>query len=231
MVNVARSQLRNAACGGGEYRQQQSCEEFVIMLSRYRAVAASVLIAMLCASCATQRTADIRVNMAPGADLSAYSTFGFPNQTGTDRGGYSTLVTDYFKAAVKDQMELRGYRYVEQNPNLLVNFYANVHERTEVRSIPTAVPAFGYYGYRYGLYDAWPLYGQDVESVTYPIGTANIDVVDAQKRQLIWEGIAAGRLSDKDMENPREAISSAVAQMFTRFPGHARSADASAAQH
>jgi hypothetical protein len=194
-----------------------------------RVATLGVLLAMLCAGCATQRTADIRVNMAPEADLSSYSTFGFPEQTGTDRGGYSTLVTDYFKTAVKEQMEMRGYRYVDENPGLLVNFYANVRERTEVRSQPGAAAGYGYYGYRYGLYDAWPMYGQDVESVTYPVGTANIDVVDAQKRQLIWEGVAEGRLHDQDMDNPKEAISSAVTQVFTRFPGRARSADASAA--
>lgn len=190
---------------------------------------ACALLAALCVSCATQRTADIRVNMAPDADLSSYSTFGFPEQTGTDRGGYSTLVTDYFKAAVKEQMEMRGYRYVDENPSLLVNFYANVRERTEVRSVPGAA-GYGYYGYRYGLYSAWPMYGQDVESVTYPIGTANVDVVDAQKRQLIWEGVAEGRLNDKDMDDPKAAISSAVTQMFTRFPGRARAVDASATQ-
>jgi hypothetical protein len=198
-------------------------------LSR-RAAAAGILLAMLCAGCATQKTADIRVDMAPGADPSAYSTFGFPEQTGTDRGGYSTLVTDYFKAAVKEQMEMRGYRYVDENPSLLVNFYANVRERTEVRSNPAGAAGFGYYGYRYGLYDPWPMYGRDVESVTYPIGTANIDIVDAQKRQLIWEGVAEGRLHQEDMDNPRDAISSAVSQLFTKFSGRARPVDAAAAQ-
>jgi hypothetical protein len=194
------------------------------------AAALVALLAILCAGCTTQRTADIRTDMAPGADLSAYSTFGFPEQTGTDRGGYSTLVTDYFKAAVKEQMEMRGYRYVDENPNLLVNFYANVRERTEVRSRPAGAAGYGYYGYRFGLYDPWPMYGRDVESVTYPIGTANVDIVDAQKRQMIWEGVAEGRLHEEDMENPRDAISSAVSQLFTKFSGRARSVDSSAAQ-
>lgn len=193
-----------------------------------RAGAGFVLVALLCAGCATQRTADIRVDMAPDANLSGYSTFGFPEQTGTDRGGYSTIVTDYFKAAVKEQMELRGYRYVDADPSLLVNFYANVRERTEVRSRPGGSVGFGYYGYRYGLYDAWPMYGRDIDTVTYPIGTANIDVVDAQKRQLIWEGVAEGRLTEKDMDNPRDAIKSAVTQLFARFPGKAASADTAA---
>lgn len=173
------------------------------------------------ACAATAQRPDIRVNVAPNANFSAYSTFGFPAQTGTDRGGYSTLVTDYFKSAVRDQMEARGYHYVEGNADLLVNFYANVRERTVVRSDPTLTPAFGYYGYRFGLYGAWPLYAPDVQTITYPVGTANIDVVDAHKKQLIWEGVAEGRISDRAMDRPQEAISSVVTQLFARFPGRA----------
>lgn len=173
------------------------------------------------AGCATTRTPDIHVNAAPDANFAAYSTFGFPDQTGTDRGGYSTLVTSYFKAAVRDQMELRGYRYVDENPDLLVNFYAKVHERTEVRPDPSFSAAYGYYGYRYGLYSAWPFYDDSVRTVTYPVGTANIDVVDARKKQMIWEGVAQGVVSDEDMDHPKESISRVVTQLFARYPGRA----------
>ena len=186
--------------------------------SRFSLAVCAVAFAML-AGCATTSTPDIRVNQAPDANFSAYGTFGFPEQTGTDRGGYSTLVTSYFKTAVRNQMEQRGYHYVDENPDLLVNFYAKVHERTEVRSDPTYSAAYGYYGYRYGLYGAWPLYDNDVRTVTYPIGTANIDVVDARQKQMIWEGVAQGRLSDQDMNNPRDSISQVVTQLFARFPG------------
>ena len=84
-------------------------------------------------------------------------------------------------------MEHRGYHFVDENPDLLVNFYAKVHERTETRPEPTFSTAYGYYGYRYGLYSAWPLYDNDVRTVTYPVGTANIDIVDAHKKQMIWK--------------------------------------------
>lgn len=188
------------------------------MSYRIRSLFTYLALGVLLSGCATNRP-DIRTDVAPDADFSSYSTFGFPEQTGTDRGGYSTLVTDYFKAAVRDQMEMRGYRYVDENPELLVNFYANVRERTQIRSRPAA--AYGYYGYRYGLYGAWPLYADDVETVTYPVGTANIDVVDAQEKQLIWEGVAQGRIAESDMNNPREAISDVVTQLFARFPGRA----------
>jgi hypothetical protein len=190
--------------------------------------ACAVALAVL-AGCASNPTPDIHVHAAPDADLSKYSTFGFPEQTGTDRGGYSTLVTSYFKSAVRDQMERRGYHYVDENPDLLVNFYAKVHERTEVRSDPTYSAAYGYYGYRYGLYGAWPLYDNDVRTVTYPIGTANIDIVDAHKKQMIWEGVAQGRLRDEDMNNPRDSIARVVTQVFARFPGRAGIVDNSQA--
>ena len=200
-------------------------------MSRLYSWVACATVAIGLAACAsTTPRPEIRVNVAPNADFGAYSTFGFPEQTGTDRGGYSTLVTDYFKAAVRDQMEARGYHYVEGKPDLLVNFFANVHERTVVRSDPTLTPAFGYYGYRFGLYGAWPLYPREVESVTYPVGTANIDVVDARKKQLIWEGVAEGRISDKAMDRPKESIESVVTQLFARFPGRANIVDPNRSQ-
>jgi hypothetical protein len=187
---------------------------------RYSLALCAVVLAAL-AGCATTRTPDIRVNSAPDANFTSYSTFGFPDQTGTDRGGYSTLVTSYFKAAVRDQMEQRGYHYVDENPDLLVNFYAKVHERTEVRPDPSFSAAYGYYGYRYGLYSAWPFYDDSVRTVTYPVGTANIDVVDARKKQMIWEGVAQGVVSDEDMDHPKESISRVVTQLFARYPGRA----------
>jgi Domain of unknown function (DUF4136) len=178
-------------------------------------------------ACATPQP-EIRTRAAPDAVYSSYSTFGFPEQTGTDRGGYSTIVTDYFKQAVRDQMQQRGFRYVEASPDLIVNFYANVRERTEVRTRPGV--GHGYYGYRFGLYDVWPLYNDNVESVTYPVGTANIDIVDAKRKQLIWEGIAEGRISDKAMDQPRETIASVVAQVFQRFNGRAGAVENQRAQ-
>src|SRR5262245_39886273 len=107
------------------------------MKRRYATIAATVLGVGLAACASTASRPEIHASTAPGADFSAYSTFGFPAQTGTDRGGYSTIVTDYFKAAVRHEMEARGYHYVEGNPELLVNFFANAHERSEVRADPT----------------------------------------------------------------------------------------------
>ena len=61
----------------------------------------------------------------------------------------------------------------------------------------------------------------DVQTVRYKVGTANIDIVDWRQKQLVWEGVIEGRLTDKMMENPQAAIDAAVAEMYTKFPGRA----------
>lgn len=160
----------------------------------------------------------IRTDYDRSVNLATYRTYGFAQELGTDRGGYSTLVTGHFKRAVSREMEARGYTFSADRPDLLVNFFTSVRERTEVQSTPRASVGFGYYRYRTGLYTAWPLYGRDVDTTTYQIGTASIDVVDAARRQLVWEGTAEGALSDKVLENPGPAIDKAVTQIFAKYP-------------
>ncbi len=180
------------------------------------AAVAGVLVVMLMAGCATTRAPQTRIDYDKKADFSVYRTFGFPKETGTDRGGYSTLVTSYFKNSVTAAMEARGYKYSEDHPDLLVNFYMNTRERTETR--PSPALGYGYYGYRYGLYNAWPMYDED-RTVTYKIGTINLDIVDAEKKQLIWEGISEGRVTEESMANPRVTVNAVVTELMRQFPG------------
>lgn len=183
-------------------------------------IAAWIAAAMFAlAGCATTSGPDITVDYDRSADLASYRTYGFPEEVGTDRAGYSTIVTLYFKDAVNREMQRRGYVYDATDPDLLVNFFSNVREVTDVRSSPSLSMGYGYYGYRYGLYGAWPMYDQDIQTVRYKIGTANIDIVDGERMQLIWEGVAEGRITQAHMKNPRVAIDAVVAELFQRFSG------------
>ncbi len=162
----------------------------------------------------------IRTNVQPGAQLSGYHTYGFVTELGTNRSGYSTPITTYFKDAIRHEMDARGYQYADAKPDLLVNFNANAHEAVDVQSTP-APATYGYYGYRRGLYGAGAYAGSEVDTVRYKVGTANVDLVDTSKKQVVWEGVAEGRLSDEMMKNPQPAISSVIAEMFAKFPSKA----------
>jgi hypothetical protein len=178
------------------------------------------LVAMtaLAAGCASTQAPQSRIDYDKSVDFSVYRTYGFPQETGTDRGGYSTLVTSYFKSSISIAMEARGYKYSEAKPDLLVNFYMNTRERTESSGSPRMSAGYGYYGYRYGLYNAWPLYDED-RTVTYKIGTINVDIVDAEKKQLVWEGVSEGRVSDEAMANPKVTVNAVVTELMRQYPG------------
>ncbi|KKO49631.1 hypothetical protein VT06_05405 [Arsukibacterium sp. MJ3] len=175
------------------------------------------LIAATLAACSSGPI--VRSDKAANVDFSQYQTFAFVSELATDRAGYTTLVTQHFKDAISAELTARGYKYDKSSPQLLVNFNSNVANRSETRSIPTTSYHYGYYHYRRGIvYAGFPVYSTDVSTVHYKVGTVNIDLIDADKRQLVWEGIAEGTLKQLDLEQPREAAARTVAQIFVQFP-------------
>lgn len=180
----------------------------------------------LLAACASTPT--IRANADPSANLSAYHTYAFAANPGTDRAGYTTPITSYFKESIRREMDARGYRFVESgDAELMVNFSANAHEQVDVRSTPGPTYGYGggYYGYRGGMYAVGPAFmvagAPEIDTVRYKVGTANVDIVDSARKQLVWESVIEGTLTDKMMKDPRTAISNAITGMFAKFPGHA----------
>jgi hypothetical protein len=160
----------------------------------------------------------IRSVTEPGANLASYRTYSFAAQPGTNRGGNVTPLTTFFKTAIAREMNARGFQQVDSGGDLLVNFNARVTEKADIQSTPGPGPyyGYGYYGYRGGLYA-----GPEVQTVRYKVGTANIDVVDAKRKVVVWEGIAEQELTDDVMRNPQPAIDNVVTKMFTQFPGRA----------
>jgi Domain of unknown function (DUF4136) len=178
-----------------------------------------VALAIVLVGCATKGPA-IRSDHDRSVDFAALKTFGFPAQTGTDRGGYATLITSHFKEAIKREMTVRGYTYTDTNPDMLVNFYSESKDKTRVYSHPDPyfMGGFRYGRPRYGWYSAWPFYFDDVDVVNYTAGTLKLDVVDPKRQQTIWEAQVEERLSEQAQDSPQPMISRLVTAMFAKFP-------------
>jgi hypothetical protein len=174
------------------------------------------LAALMLTACETGP--QIRSVSEPGANLSAYRTYSFAANPGTNRNGNVTPLTTFFETAITREMTARGFQHVDSGGDLLVNFNARVSEKADIQSTPGPGPyyGYGYYGYRGGMYA-----GPEVQTVRYKVGTANIDVVDAKRKVVVWEGIAEQELSDQIMQNPQPAIDNVVTKMFAQFPGRA----------
>ena len=180
-------------------------------------VLASVLLLNACVS-----TPEVRVNIDENADFSSYHTYGFVEPLGTDKAGYTTLVTKYLREAVSEELEKRGY-VSSDDPELLVNFNTRLENRVFISSAPTPVYYGGYYDYRYGVYAAYPRYIYHPVSYNYKEGTVNVDLVDAEKKQMVWEGVAVNEVDSQDQDNPRQAFSKVIAAIFMSYPFRAGS--------
>ncbi len=177
--------------------------------------------ASLLAGCATGPR--VRSTQDAAVDFSQYRTFGFTTPLGTDREGYQTIVSQQLKSATQREMAARGMRYDETSPQLLINFNGKLSDKLRTSSVPSSGVSLGvgrsrgYYGYRTGIYTAWPMY-TDTSVDSYTEGTLNIDVVDAARKQMIWEGVAVGRVSEKDLANLQPAIDAGVKAIFEKYP-------------
>jgi hypothetical protein len=176
---------------------------------------------MALGACATGPQVNVMADSS--VNFSQYKSFGFVEPLATDRDGYQTIVSQTLKAATTREMQARGIQYDPNNPQLLVNFNARLNDKMRATTTPMPVGwgygfGGGYYGYRRGFYDPWPMYQNQTTVTEYTEGTLNIDVADALRKQLVWEGVVTQAVSQSDYKNPAATIDAAVAAAFAKFP-------------
>jgi hypothetical protein len=176
------------------------------MFSKSKLIVSFLCVAAL-AGCATKPATFAQKD--PGVDLYAFKTFAFfpPAAGQANRSGYTTLVGEQLKLATRTQLERLGYVYDERNPQLRVNIVLAVQQRAEVRSTPGNGPL---------PYRAWS--ASQVETVEYRQGTLAIDLVDAQRRTMVWRGVAQDRITRKDLQKTDETVRRAVREVFENYP-------------
>ncbi|MFT3761452.1 MAG: DUF4136 domain-containing protein [Pseudoxanthomonas sp.] len=175
---------------------------------------------LLLAACASGPRVSSEVD--PEADFARYRTFAFFSPLAIEPEGYASAASARIKAAARAQMEARGYVYSEDKPDLWVNLNAYLQQRTDVSSMPTVDYAY-YYSYRARGYYAVPYWRDEVQVYRYTEGTINVDLVDAARNRLAWEGVAVGRVSKLKPEQRDARIDAAMAEIFARYPYRAGS--------
>lgn len=171
--------------------------------------------ALVLGACATTSGPTVRVDADPTANMASYGSYSFFEPFGTDRTGYSTPLSNAVKQAVRREMDARGLRYMESGGDLLVNAGVKSSEKTDVSTMPTMDP---YFGYRGGRYNPWIGYSQETIVRQYTEGTLTLDLVDRARKQLVWSGAAFGRVTDKVRNDPQTAVDTAVREILARYP-------------
>jgi hypothetical protein len=153
------------------------------------------------------------------ADFASYTTYNFFEGAGPDTGQYQSFFTRYMIDAITIEMDKRGYTKSD-NPDLLVNFNANLQDKTKVTQSSAPMNS-GYYGYRGGHYSGWGVgYGYSTQTHVsqYTEGTFNIDLVDIAEKQLVWEAVGVGKVTDDFLENLEQGVMEGVPKFFAGYP-------------
>jgi hypothetical protein len=62
------------------------------------------------------------------------------------------------------------------------------------------------------------MYTERTDVTQYQEGTLTIDVIDAARKQLVWEGTVTKSLTSKDKNDVGTALDAAVTAAFAKFP-------------
>ena len=151
-------------------------------------------------------------------DFSQYKTYAFYKK-GIDKVEISDLDKRRILRAIKDEMNAKGM-VISENPDLLVNIFTKSREKIDVYNNSYYGWYPYYYGYGYGYYGGGFGHGFGYNNVsTSTEGTLFIDLIDTNKKELVWQGIGTGVLSySKNIDKKEARIREFVSMIMAIYP-------------
>ena len=153
----------------------------------------------------------IRVNSDydKSVDFSQYKTYAFHKQ-GIDKVQISEFDKKRILHAIDNELSKKGMTKSE-NPDLLVNILTKERERINVDQYNAG---WGYgWGYGWNPY----LWGGRTYVSSTTEGTLYIDLIDAKKKELVWEGQGVGYLTE-NYDKKESQINEYVSKILEQFP-------------
>ena len=152
----------------------------------------------------------------PNTDFAAYQTYNFLDVSfkNDSMADVNRQEVQLLKNAIARQMESLGYRQ-SADPDLWVNIGIVVEDKVQTRNtnIQEAPVYIGQRRYH------WEVEERVVDK--YKQGTVTVDVVDAERRERVWEGIAAGTLTD-NLKKLEKRINEAMEMLFDKYPAKSK---------
>lgn len=169
-----------------------------------------LLLLLSLAACAPEQVKNI--TQQPDVDFTVYKTYNFMDVSARNEAAFEGPGTgiETLKQAVSREMSRRGYQQSD-TPDLWVNIGVVTQDKKQTRqtTIREAPYYIGQRNYR------WQ--SQDVVVGTYEEGTATVEVVDAARNELIWEGSVASILTPEP-DKLTKRINDAIRTLFDKYP-------------
>jgi len=148
------------------------------------------------------------------ADFASYKTFNFTDDV--DKLQISSLNLTRAKDAITAELAKKGVTKATSNPDLLVDIKVRARMEQSATATTTGSPYYGA-GYRYGWGGGFSTTSVNVEN--YTVGTVFIDLIDAKKSQLVWQGRGEKTIDENASAEKREKrIQEGMARIFEKYP-------------
>ncbi len=162
----------------------------------------------------------VRSDSDPAADFSRYQSYDFFDPMGVEGGYNSPIFGEHFRAAISREMGQRAYRKTN-SPGLLVNVTMRADDQVKMKAYTAPYMSGAYYNRPGGAFYGSSLgMGVSVSQRTTRVTEVSvfIDLVDVERHRVVWQGVAVLDASDKVAKQLRDAIYTAVHEVFKQYP-------------
>ncbi len=167
----------------------------------------SVSLLLVLASCSS---VSVNADYDKNATFDNYKTYAY-NKTGIDKVEISDLDKKRILRSIDETMTAKGFTKSE-TPDVLINFFTKEREQVDVNQFNMG------WGFGWGWgWNPWMWGGNTTTVNRYTEGTLTIDLIDAKKKELIWQGIGEGVLT-KCAEKKDENIKEFVTKILEQYP-------------
>jgi hypothetical protein len=166
-----------------------------------------VLVVLTCAAAQAQK---IKVQYDKSLDFSKFKTYSIdPVDTGS-----KPMLRLAIQAAVEHDLNRLGLTKVASNPDLAVQMYGAVDNDMTFHYHD---PIYGGYNPPVNSIILWTNVPGTVTTVVIHKGELVVDLLDANRKRLVWRGVAKQNLSDQ-RDKVLDQVNTAVEKMFLQYP-------------
>ena len=174
-----------------------------------------LFITAVAASCSSVRVAS---DYDDSVDFTRFKTYGYLKD-GVDKAEISDLDKKRIFRAIDAELQKKGFTKSDK-PDVLVNIFTKATKDVNVNNWGGGYGmGFGYGGWGpgWGWGGPWGWGGNYNAVSTHTEGTLYIDIIDASKKELVWQGVGSGVLT-QDRNKKQERINEFVAGIIAKFP-------------
>ena len=161
--------------------------------------------------------ASSHIEKADDVNFAHYRTFGFVQHDSAGQHGRNDIIDANVKKAITEEMEKKGLRRNDRNPDVTVEYSLNVergtaHQRDPVYSTPYTQPFYNPASRRIGyMYMPSQVMGYNEYNRAVKNGTLTINIYDVRNERLIWQGwteneLNKGNFTSNDVKNDVRSI-------------------------